>query len=149
VEKLSGLEVGQKLTQMAIMKACQKLAKTGLIDTVDYTYRSIGEVTEEVELELKVVDTLPLLPVTLKIPGTDPEELWRRLAALDIVFGRQMPRTEDAISLYSKAIEIVLKDLGRTDRVNAEVIANASGTPTGIVFQKAIFMGAPPRKKNE
>ncbi len=164
---MSGLRTGQQVTEIAVRKAIQNILMSGLIDNVDYTpeelaqngapaveisrvpdsfggrralcaYESLSE-TDSVILTLKLRDTGPLLPASIKISGIDAEDAWKYLQNIDPVFSRDLPRTQSALKFYSNYLEQYLKSVNRDEAISAEVLADAKGTATGVVFSAAKY----------
>ena len=130
---MSGLRTGQEVTEVAVRKAIQKIVNSGLIDNVDYTYESLSE-TDSVILTLKLRDTGPLLPATIKISGMDAEDAWKYLQNIDPVLTRELPRTQNALRFYANYLERYLKTVNRDEAISSEVLADSNGAVTGIVF---------------
>ena len=149
VQNLSGLRVGQKVSEAEVRKACRKLTESGLVNNVDYNYESLDD-PNVVALELKIEDAMPLLPAAIKIPGLDAEDIWRYLEGIDPLFTRKLPRTERALNFYSRFIERYLKTLNRSDRIISEVIADSNNLAVGIVFEPGKVMPEPrPTKRKK
>jgi hypothetical protein len=146
VQQVTGLAIGQKVNEAAVRTVCQRLTRTGLIDDVSYAYQTTVDDPGGVTLQLTVTDTKPLLPATVKIPGVEPEAVWKYLAALNPLLTDELPRTEAALNFYGSLIERYLKTIDRADRIGADV-TGTEANPTGIVFHTVKVIGAPEKKK--
>jgi hypothetical protein len=144
---LTGLRLGQQINETILRKAIQRMMDSGLVKNVDYSYESASSPTS-VQLELKIVDELPLLPAAIELPDVEAEDVWAYLKSVDPLFTRDMPRTQKAIAFYIRYIERYLFSVKRQDRVATVITANESGEASGVVFVPASLLGIPqPRKK--
>ena len=145
---LSGLRAGQQVTEATARKAITNVLNSGLIDNVDYTYESLSE-TDSVILTLKLRDTGPLLPASIKISGIDAEDAWKYLLNIDPVFTRELPRTQNALKFYCSYLERYLKTLNRDGAISSEVVADSKGTVNSIVFSAVKYreLSKPTSKK--
>ena len=145
---LSGLRAGQQVTEATVRKAITNVLNSGLIDNVDYTYESLSE-TNSIILTLKLRDTGPLLPASIKIPGIDAEDAWKYLQNIDPVFTRDLPRTQNALKFYCSYLERYLKTLNRDEAISSEVVADSKGTVNSIVFSATKYreLSKPTSKK--
>ena len=145
---LSGLRAGQQVTEATVRKAITNVLNSGLIDNVDYTYESLSE-TNSIILTLKLRDTGPLLPASIKISGIDAEDAWKYLQNIDPVFTRDLPRTQNALKFYCSYLERYLKTLNRDEAISSEVVADSKGTVNSIVFSATKYreLSKPTSKK--
>ncbi len=138
---LSGLRAGQQVTEAAVRKAITNALNSGLVDNVDYTYESLSE-TDSVILTLKLRDTGPLLPASIKISGIEAEDAWKYLQDIDPLFTRELPRTQNALRLYSSYLERYLKTLNRDEAISSEVLSDSKGRISGILFSATKYREA-------
>lgn len=132
--RLSGIKLHDKVNNLIVNAACQKIAATGLVKSVSYAYDAYPD-RPGVDLVLIVTDEGPLLPATIK-PAADESWLWPALQARDPIFTRELPPTEKALDLYSKNLEKCLQAKGRNNEyANADVMADPSGKLIGVVFE--------------
>lgn len=104
VEYLSGLRPGMKVNEAGVRRAAQRIADSGLVKNVGYQYESLSS-PRSVELEFTISDELPLLAASIQIPDVDAEDVWAYLHGIDPLYTRELPRTQKAIALYTRAIE--------------------------------------------
>jgi len=79
---LTGLQVGQTIEETKVRSALQHANDSGLFTNIGYTYESLPDSTNVI-LELQIVDQLPLVPATIKIPKIDAEQIWQYLQNFD------------------------------------------------------------------
>lgn len=131
--RLTGIKPHDKVNNLIVNTACQKITATGLVKNVDYGYDAYSD-RPGVVLVLTITDEAPLLPATIK-PDADSEKLWSALKARDPIFTRDIPPTEQALDFYAGNIEKCLQSLGRNNEyAKADVVADPSGKLTAIVF---------------
>jgi hypothetical protein len=109
------------------------MLESGLIRSVNYNYESLED-SRRVALELDIIDETPLYPASIEIPGVDPEPVWQYLESVDPLFTRELPRTQNALRFYARAISDYLGTNKRRDALAPIVKGDAEGHPTGIVF---------------
>ncbi len=129
--KISGLKVGQMVSDSILKQASDKITSTGLVKGLDYGYNEQpGQ--KGVYLTLKVFDEGPLLPVQI-MPDQVADPVWKCLQSADPIFSREMPNTEKAIHFYSINIARCLSNAG-SSRVSATVACDGTGKSIGINF---------------
>lgn len=130
---LTGLAAGQIVDEAKVREAIGNAMASGLFTNIAYDYESQPDSTDVV-VELTVTDQLPLLPVTITVPGVNAEAIWKYLTDFDPLFAREMPPTVKAIQLYARYINKYLDGIGRTD-IRASGNVTGTDTPTGVVFE--------------
>jgi len=130
---LTGLQVGQTIEETKVRSALQHANDSGLFTNIGYTYESLPDSTNVI-LELQIVDQLPLVPATIKIPKIDAEQIWQYLQNFDPLFTRELPQTEKAINLYARYITKFLESQNRTDVGVTGNVLGSNEHPTGVEF---------------
>lgn len=134
VIRLFGIKVHDRVNKLIVNTACQKIAATGLVKTINYAYEVYPD-QPAVNLILTVTDEGPLLPATIR-PAGDETRLWSEMQALDPIFSRELPPTEKALDFYSRNLEKCLQAERRNNEyANPNVTADSSGKLIGIVFE--------------
>ena len=145
VEYLSGLRPGMKVNEAGVRRAAQRIADSGLVKNVGYQYESLSS-PRSVELEFTISDELPLLAASIQIPDVDAEDVWAYLHGIDPLYTRELPRTQKAIALYTRAIERYFASQKKIVHVATVITADAKGNASGIVFVPASLLGTPQLK---
>lgn len=130
---LTGLAPGQIVDEAKVREAIGNAMGSGLFTDIAYDYESQPGSTDVV-VELTAKDQLPLLPVTIAVPGVDAEAIWKYLTDFDPLFAREMPPTVKAIQLYVRYINKYLDSAGRAD-IRASGNVTGAGAPAGVVFE--------------
>jgi hypothetical protein len=146
IQMLTGLRTGQQINEASLRKAIQRMADSGLVKNVDYSYQSLSRPTS-VALDLRITDELPLLPASIQLPEVDDEDVWAYLKGVDPLFTRELPRTQKAIQFYIRYIERYLANRKKPLRVATVITADEEGNASGIVFVPADLLGLPQFKK--
>ncbi len=134
VIRLSGVKLHDRVNNLIVTAACQKIADTGLVKTVNYAYDAYPD-RPGIRLILNLIDEGPLLPSTIK-PAADENKLWSALQSLDPIFTRELPPTKKALAFYSKNLEKCLQANGRPNEyADAHVTADPGGKLIGVVFE--------------
>ncbi len=145
VQYLSGLRPGMKVNEAAVRRAAQRIADSGLVKNVGYQYESLSS-ARSVELEFTISDELPLLAASIQIPDVDAEDVWAYLHGIDPLYTRELPRTQKAIALYTRAMERYFASQKRMVRLATVITADDKGNASGIVFVPASLLGTPQLK---
>ena len=141
---LSGLKRHDKVSEIDVNAARNRITATGLFKSIGYTYDAYPD-HPGIVLNLAVVDERPLVPSSIE-PAAEEAVIWTALQTMDPIFTRQMPPTEKAITFYEKSIEKCLRAKGRDDEYAAgKAIGPAQGTPSGIVFVIRRYKSLPPK----
>ncbi len=136
IQILTDLRPGLQIDEAAVRKAIARMLESGLIRSVDYNYESLED-SHRVVLDLDIVDETPLLPASIQIPGLEAEPVWQYLESVDPLFTRELPRTQNALRFYMRAISDYLHTNKRQDLLVPIVTGDAVGHATGIVFATA------------
>ncbi len=126
---LTGFRAGQTVDEAKVRAGIEHANASGLFKNISYTYESEPGSTDVI-LALQVEDQLPLVPVTIKIPGVPEQEAWAFLQKADPLFTHEAPTTANAIDLYARYLTKYLASLGREDIVIGRVLGSVN--PTGI-----------------
>lgn len=133
VIRVSGLKVGETITDENLKQATDKITSTGLVKGIDYAFNP-GNGKQGVSLSLHVFDEGPLLPVRIE-PLDIATQVWSCLQTADPIFTAEMPNTEKAIHFYSVNMARCLGDSGaERERVSATVACDGSGKSIAIDF---------------
>jgi hypothetical protein len=142
VIRLSGLKVHDKVNDLMVNAACHKITATGLVKTIDYAYDVYPD-RPTAALILTPSDEGPLFPATIK-PLALADALWACLQVRDPIFTKELPRTEKALTFYSKNLDACLEQNGHPNEYAAAAVAgDSSGNATGIVFEVRRYRNGP------
>jgi outer membrane protein assembly factor BamA len=133
IQHLTGLQVGQIIDEAKVRAALQHANDSGLFSNIAYVYESLPDSTDVI-LELQIVDQLPLVPATIKIPKIDAEQVWQYLQNFDPLFTRELPQTEKSINLYAHYIAKFLETQNRTDVGVTGNVLGSTERATGVEF---------------
>ena len=147
IQYLSGLRPGMKVNEAGVRKAAQRIAESGLVKNVGYQYESLSS-PRSVELVFTITDELPLLGATIEIPDVDAEDVWAYVHGIDPLYTRELPRTQKAIALYTRAMERYFASQKRMLHLATVITADNQGNASGIVFVPASLLGTPQMKGN-
>ena len=131
--RVSGLKVGETITDETLKRATDKITSTGLVKGIDYGF-NIAPGKQGVSLSMHVFDEGPLLPVRIE-PADVATNVWSCLQSADPIFRAEMPNTEKAIHFYSVNMArcLGMPGAGR-ERVSATVACDGSGKSIAIDF---------------
>ena len=133
IVRVSGLKVGETITDKDLKEATDKITSTGLVKGVDYEV-DVPPGKAGVSLSIHVFDEGPLLPVRIE-PADVATGVWSCLQTADPIFTAQMPNTEKAIHFYSVNMARCLGNAGaERERVSATVACDGSGKSIAIDF---------------
>jgi hypothetical protein len=131
--RISGLKVGEMITDEHLKQATDKITSTGLVKGLDYEF-NINPDKSGVQLALHVFDEGPLLPVRIE-PLEIATQVWSCLQTADPVFTAEMPNTEKAIHFYSVNMARCLGNSETArERVSATVACDGTGKSIAIDF---------------
>ena len=131
--RVSGLKVGETITDATLKEATDKITSTGLVKGVDYEF-NVPPGKSAVSLSINVFDEGPLLPVRIE-PAGIATQVWSCLESADPIFKAEMPNTEKAIHFYSVNMARCLGSAGaERERVSATVACDGSGKSIAIDF---------------
>jgi len=134
-----------KVNEASVRRAAQRIAESGLVKNVGYQYESLSSPLS-VELEFTIADESPLLAATIQIPDIDAEDVWAYLRGIDRLYTRELPRTQKAIALYTRAMERYFASQKRVVHLATVITADDKGNASGIVFVPASLLGTPQLK---
>jgi hypothetical protein len=131
--RISGLKVGDVITDERLKEATDKITSTGLVKGIDYGF-DMNPGKPGVFLSIHVFDEEPLLPVRIE-PADIATQVWSCLESADPIFKPEMPNTEKAIHFYSVNMARCLGNSGaERERVSATVACDGSGKSIAIDF---------------
>ena len=131
VTRLSGVQLGQAATAEDLAKAANRLASTGLFDSVRYTYTTGRSITVTFEVE-EAKWTMPvILDNFVWLPEKD---LMAAIRAEVPAFDGTAPINEGAGDLIARTLQGVLKARGVPGRVEVSAQADIRGGQPKYLF---------------
>ncbi len=87
---LTGLTPDQIMDEAKVREAIENAVASRLFANIAYDYEAQPNSAD-------VTDELPLLPVTIAVPGVDAEAIWKYLTDFDLFFASEMPPSAKAV----------------------------------------------------
>lgn len=136
---VSGLKVGQAVSNPAFEAARDRLVATGYFATVGYRYEPASD-GKGFAATFEVSEVEPLYPVRFEELPVPAEELRGVLERSDPLFGPRIPATDAILKRYARRIEEHLAAKGSREPLAGRVLADTGGQ-ISVVFRPA---AAPP-----
>lgn len=134
VVRLLGLTVGQTIDDDALLAACDKVSRTGLVADIDYSFKPKADNSGTVVV-FKLWDEMPLLPATV-FPKENEVAVWGCLQGADPIFARQLPNTTNALRFYVANLDrCIASTSDRPLHAEAKVRCDENLKPAGIEFR--------------
>ena len=131
---VAGLRVGQLAGPRDFEAARDRLAATGVFESIDFRFGP-GADQKGYAVSFQVVEVAPLFAVRFEDLGP-PQQFEELLKRTDPLFGPRIPATQQMLDRYARAIEEFLAASNRKEKVAGKVSAEPGEGPA-VVFRPA------------
>ena len=111
---VAGLQIGTPPTKSSLDAACNRLVKTGLLDSCQYQMDSRGVVFQVREAKADQ-------EARITIPNVDSEKMWAWMETHQPLVQKRMPGNDDAIAFYAAAVQRYLKASGLPSDIKPDI----------------------------
>jgi len=131
---VAGLKVGQSAGPKDFEAARDRLAATGVFESIDFRFGPAPD-QKGYAVSFQVVEVAPLFAVRFEDLGP-PQQFEELLKRTDPLFGSRIPATQQILDRYARAIEEFLAANNRKEKVAGKVSAEPGEEPA-VVFRPA------------
>ena len=131
---VAGLRVGQLAGPRDFEAARDRLASTGVFESIDFRFGPAAD-QKGYAVSFQVVEVAPLFAVRFEDLGP-PQQFEELLKRTDPLFGSRIPATQQILDRYTRAIEEFLAANNRKEKVAGKVSAEPGEEPA-VVFRPA------------
>lgn len=132
---VAGLRVGQIAGPRDFEAARDRLAATGVFETIEFRFGPAPG-GGAYSVMFQVVEAGPFFPVRFEDLPVPDEEIRAHLRAFDPLFSERIPATEDLLARYARAIEQLLEQKGKPEPVSGK-LGSEGAEPLTVIFRPA------------
>jgi len=138
VLEIAGLRIGAPVNKASIDSACEKLQKSGIFGSIDYSYAPGPK--QEYALTLALADQTLLSVAAVDVPGVDEAEVWTWLVSQFPDFDHKIPEAPAAQEFLAARIESHLGPKLKGHHIVVNLETNFSGGASKILsFQPDVL----------